>query len=129
MRGGGAGQGMERVDRRIELPATPEEVWEAVTGGISGWFGAQADLRPERGARATFRWPDGRERGAVVEAVDPGRLVAFRWLPFERLPGAGTTMVGGGRVEMVIAPSGRSTVLTVTEWVSAPMPQTEGAPR
>ena len=120
---------MERVDRRIELPATPEEVWEAVTGGISDWFGAQADLRPERGARATFRWPDGRERGAVVEAVEPGRLLAFRWLPFERLPGGGTAMVGPGRVELAIAPSGPSTVLTVTEWVSAPAPQTEGAAR
>jgi hypothetical protein len=38
-------------------------------------------------------------------------------------------MVGPGRVELAIAPSGPSTVLTVTEWVSAPAPQTEGATR
>ncbi|HEX2025898.1 MAG TPA: SRPBCC domain-containing protein [Actinomycetota bacterium] len=118
---------MDRVNRRIELPAPPAEVWSALTEGISEWFGAEADLRPERGSRATFRWPDGRERGAVVEAVEPERLLTFRWLPFERVSGGGTAMVGPGRVELAIAPSGRATVLSVTEWVAAPAREAEGA--
>jgi uncharacterized protein YndB with AHSA1/START domain len=120
---------VERIERRVELGAGPAEVWEAVTEELSEWFGAVADLRPEPGSRATFRWPDGRERQAVVEAAERERLLAFRWLPFERLPSGATVMVGPGRVELTLAPSGRSTVLTVTEWAAVPAPLAGGAGR
>jgi uncharacterized protein YndB with AHSA1/START domain len=120
---------VERIERRVELAAGPAEVWDAVTEELSQWFGAVADLRPQPGSRATFRWPDGRERQAVVEAAERERLLAFRWLPFERLPGGATVMVGPGRVELTLARSGRSTVLTVTEWAAAPAPLAGGAGR
>jgi uncharacterized protein YndB with AHSA1/START domain len=109
---------MGRVDRRIELPLTPEEVWPAVSEGpgISEWFGATSDLRGEPGSRATFRWPDDRERVAVVETVEPGRRLTFRWLPFERLPDGSTVLVGPGRIELALEPAGTGSVLTVTEW-------------
>jgi uncharacterized protein YndB with AHSA1/START domain len=109
---------MDRIERRVELSASPEEVWPALSEGprLSGWFGAHVDLEPSPGGRATFRWPDGRERGAIVEAVEHGRRLAFRWHPFERSPGGAVTVVGSGRVELVLEPSGSGSTLTVTEW-------------
>ena len=109
---------MERIERRIELPVPPGEVWPALTEGdrLSAWFGAEVSLEPWPGGRATFRWPDGRQRGAVVEVAEPGRRLAFRWLPFERGPGGRTVVVGPGRVEMEVEPFGGGSILRVSEW-------------
>jgi uncharacterized protein YndB with AHSA1/START domain len=111
---------VERVDRRVELPVPPEEVWPALSDGrrLSDWFGADISIDARPGGRATFRWPDGRERGAVVEIADPGRRLAFRWLPFERWPTGETVVTGSGRVELELAPAGEGSVLTVSEWGS-----------
>jgi uncharacterized protein YndB with AHSA1/START domain len=121
---------MGRVDRRIELPLPPEEVWPAVSEGrrISQWFGASSDLRVKPGSRATFRWPDHRERSAVVETVEPGRRLTFRWLPFERLADGRTVVVGSGRVELSLEPAGTGSVLTVSEWgpADARLPELNG---
>src|SRR5919106_4258702 len=110
--------GVDRVERRSELPLPPEEVWPALSEGrrISEWFGATSDLRPEPGSRATFRWPDDRERGAVVETVESGRRLTLRWLPIERLPDGRTVVIGPGRIELGLEPFGTGSVLTVTEW-------------
>lgn len=109
------------VERRVDLPSAPPRVWEALTDPreISAWFGAEATIEPRRGGRATFRWADGRERGGVVEAADPGHALAFRWLPFERSPEGERRMVGPGRVEFLLEPSGDGTRLTVREWLPA----------
>jgi uncharacterized protein YndB with AHSA1/START domain len=93
-------------------------VWPALTEGdrLSAWFGAEVSLEPRPGGRATFRWPDGRQRGAVVEAAEPGRRLVFRWLPFERGSGGRTVVVGPGRVEMEVEPFGGGSILRVSEW-------------
>jgi uncharacterized protein YndB with AHSA1/START domain len=111
---------MERVQRRVELPVSPEEVWPALSEGrrLSDWFGADISMDARPGGKVTFRWPDGRERGAVVENVDPGRRLAFRWLPFERWPQGETVVMGPGRVELELAPAGEGSLLTVSEWGS-----------
>ena len=109
---------MDKVERRVELPVPPEEVWPALSEGprLSAWFGAEIALEPRAGGRATFRWPDGRERGAVVEVVEPGRRLVFRWMPFERLADGRAAVVGAGRVEFELEPIGRGTALRVREW-------------
>jgi uncharacterized protein YndB with AHSA1/START domain len=110
-----------RVERSVLLPAAPALVWESLTneGDLSSWFGAevQMDVRPR--GRATFRWPDGLERGAVLEEIDPGRRLAFRWLPFAWIDGQ-TRPVPPGRVEFLLEEEGEGTKLTVTEWASWP---------
>jgi uncharacterized protein YndB with AHSA1/START domain len=118
---------MEIIERRIELPAPPEEVWPALTEAsrLSAWFGADIAMEPRPGGRATFRWPDGRERGAVVEDVEPVRRLAFRWMPVERSTDGRTTVVGGGRVEFELERLGRGTVLWVREWGSKAPPVAE----
>jgi uncharacterized protein YndB with AHSA1/START domain len=120
---------VEKVERQVELPVPPEEVWPALSEGprLSAWFGAQISLEPRPGGRATFRWPDGRERGAVVEVVEPGRRLAFRWMPFERSADGGAAVVGAGRVEFELEPIGRGTVLRVREWGTDRPPAVESA--
>ena len=70
------------VAREITIPATPAEVWPAVTRSdeVSLWFGADVELDVRPGGRAVFRWPDGTERHAVVEEVEPEHRLSFRWL-------------------------------------------------
>jgi uncharacterized protein YndB with AHSA1/START domain len=105
---------MHRVERTIELPGPVAEVWRSITSGLSAWFGAEVELDGRPGGRATFRWPDGRVRGAVVEEFQPPSRFAFRWLPFERVGGE-TRMVPGTRVEFDLHGSGEGVRLRVTE--------------
>jgi uncharacterized protein YndB with AHSA1/START domain len=110
----------EQVERRVRLPAPPEEVWAEVAdpGRLSAWFGAHVELDLRPGGRASFRWPDGTERGGVIEEVEPGKLLAFRWVPFERLSDGTPVRRPIGRVEvaLVTAPGGQ-TDLVVRETV------------
>jgi uncharacterized protein YndB with AHSA1/START domain len=67
----------------IVVEAPVEEAWEAVTdpGALSEWFGADVELEPRPLGRATFRFPDGTTRFAIVEEVDPPHRLAWRWWP------------------------------------------------
>jgi uncharacterized protein YndB with AHSA1/START domain len=73
---------MATVEREITIPATPAEVWPALTQSdeVSVWFGADVELDVRPGGRAVFRWSDGTERHAVVEEVEPEHRLSFRWL-------------------------------------------------
>jgi uncharacterized protein YndB with AHSA1/START domain len=94
----------ERVERELEIPATAEEVWDAVTG--EGWLAdeVQLDLRP--GGDASF-WSakDGVKTGWVEDVVEPERL-AFWWAS----DGEPAT-----RVELTLVPDGELTLLRVVE--------------
>jgi uncharacterized protein YndB with AHSA1/START domain len=67
----------------IVVEAPVEETWEAVIdpGALSEWFGADVELEPAPLGHATFRFPDGSVRFAVVEEVDAPRRLAWRWWP------------------------------------------------
>ena len=95
---------MEGIEREVVLPASPAEVWPAVSEAedVSAWFGADAELDVRPGGRGVFRWPDGTERRAVIEDVDPGRRLVFRWLPFERTAEGAVVMVPSTRVEITL---------------------------
>jgi uncharacterized protein YndB with AHSA1/START domain len=73
---------MATVEREITIPATPAEVWPALTQSdeVSVWFGAYVELDVRPGGRAVFRWSDGTVRHAVVEEVEPEHRLSFRWL-------------------------------------------------
>lgn len=113
---------MEQVERRVELPVPPADVWPNLSDGprLSAWFGADVVMDARAGGRATFRWPDGRVRGAVVETAEPARRLVFRWLPFETGADGRRVVVGVGRVELEVEPSGPGSVLTVREWGAEP---------
>jgi uncharacterized protein YndB with AHSA1/START domain len=104
----------DTIEREILLPASPDEVWEAITdpAELEGWFADEVEeLELYPGGRAAFRWEDGR-REAVVQDVEPGRRLAFRWDDDDAAPdeaGPGTL------VELVVEPADEGTLLVVSE--------------
>lgn len=95
---------MDAIEREVVVPAPPAEVWPALTSSekMSAWFGADADIEIHPGGRGVFRWPDGTERHAVVEEVQPERKLGFRWLPFERTADGAIVAVPSTRVEITL---------------------------
>jgi uncharacterized protein YndB with AHSA1/START domain len=100
------------IHREIVLPATREDVWEALTEPerLEDWFAndVELDLRP--GGGATFRWSNGEERQATVIEVEPERRLAFAW-------------EDDGEVEFTLEDDADGTRLTVVEsspaWTTA----------
>jgi len=93
----------------VVLAADHDDVWAALTDGdrLSRWFGCEVEIEPWPGGRVTMRG-QGMVRRALVEEVEPGRRLAFRWLPDPR---------GGPRtrVEFALEPHPEGTLLTVVE--------------
>ncbi len=69
------------VTRELVLPAPPEEVWEELTDPerLEEWFANEVELEVEEGGEGHFRWENGEERHAVVEEVEEGRRLGYRW--------------------------------------------------
>lgn len=69
------------LERSMELRASPERVWRALTEAdeLAAWFGqrCEIDLRP--GGDAWFDWDDGGLFRARVEVVEPRRRLVVRW--------------------------------------------------
>ena len=100
---------VERIDRDVLIPASPDDVWTVITG--HGWLAEQVELELTPGGDARFSDPGSERTGWVEEARAPsadgqGRLV-FWWGP-EGEPAT--------RVELTLAPHGEtSTRLWVVE--------------
>jgi uncharacterized protein YndB with AHSA1/START domain len=94
----------------IVVDAPLEEAWEAVTdpGALSAWFGADVELDAAPLGHATFRFPDGSVRFAVVEEVDAPHKLAWRWWP------AGDHNAAT-RVQVDLAPLESDTLVSVVE--------------
>ncbi len=69
------------IHREIVLPATREDVWEALTDPerLEDWFANDVDIDLQPGGGASFRWSNGEERHATVTDVEPRRRLAFAW--------------------------------------------------
>ena len=66
----------DRIERELWLPASPDDVWDAVTG--DGWLADEVELELWPGGEASFRTADTVKTGWVEEATAPSRL-AFWW--------------------------------------------------
>lgn len=68
------------IERRLEFRASPARLWKALTNPkeLSSWFGNAADFRAEVGAEGWFEWADYGRFRCRVEAVEPGRHLAWR---------------------------------------------------
>jgi uncharacterized protein YndB with AHSA1/START domain len=111
---------MSAVEREVTVPAPPGDVWPVVIDAdqVSAWFGADVELDPRPGGRAVFRWPDGTERAAVVEDVEPERRLAFRWLPFQSTAEGETVTLPPSRVAITLHPVPEGTRVRVVEEVA-----------
>jgi uncharacterized protein YndB with AHSA1/START domain len=117
------------IRREILLPASPAEVWDALTDGkqVSEWFGAEVEMESRLGGRVRFRWRYGGERGAVIEALETQRLLVLRWLPFEKDAEGKTIRRTSTKVRFTLEPRDQGTLLAVQETLPTP-PQHESPP-
>jgi uncharacterized protein YndB with AHSA1/START domain len=70
-----------QVEREIVFPASPTEVWEALTEPerLEEWFATEVELDAQPGGEGVFRWGDGDERHAVVREVVEGERLVLDW--------------------------------------------------
>jgi uncharacterized protein YndB with AHSA1/START domain len=73
--------GIVEVTREIVFPASPDEVWEALTdpAQLEEWFANDVELDPREGGEGTFRWDNGEERHATVVEAAPGERLVLDW--------------------------------------------------
>ena len=69
------------VNREIEFPVSPDEVWEALTNPaeLEEWYANDVELEPREGGAGVFRWDDGEERRATVTVVEPSERLVLDW--------------------------------------------------
>jgi uncharacterized protein YndB with AHSA1/START domain len=70
------------VRREIVLPVERERAWALLTepAELREWLADEVELEPEEGAPVRAVWAaDGEEREGVVEEVEDGRRLRFRW--------------------------------------------------
>lgn len=101
-------------EQTIEAP--PSDVWGFMVdpAALSAWFGADAWLEPEPNAAVRFRFADGTERRGVVEEVDAGRRLMWRWREHCGT-GFGSTIGEPSTVTIELEPTHDGTVVRITE--------------
>jgi uncharacterized protein YndB with AHSA1/START domain len=69
------------IERDIVFPASPAEVWEALTEPerLEEWFASEVSLDARPGGKGIFRWGDGDERRAVVRELEPEERLVLDW--------------------------------------------------
>jgi uncharacterized protein YndB with AHSA1/START domain len=79
--------GRRSIQVEVEVPGTPEEVWQAIASGpgISAWFvPAEFEERDGKPVAVTLNFGPGMESRSVVTAWDPPRMFAREapgWFP------------------------------------------------
>jgi uncharacterized protein YndB with AHSA1/START domain len=100
------------IRKEIVLPASREEVWEALTDPerLAEWFANEAEVELRPGGTIAFRWGNGEERHATLTEVEPEERLAFTW-------------DDDGEVEFTLVETEDGTQLTVVEttasWTTA----------
>ena len=97
----------------MTLPLGADEAWETVTE-LEGWLVEDTDLALAPGEEGTLRLPDGEERRAVVEEVEPGERLAFWWWVAD----APATLV---ELRLEPAVSGTRVVVTESGYAAGPV--------
>jgi uncharacterized protein YndB with AHSA1/START domain len=75
------------VEQDLVLPVSPEQLWADLTDPeeVGRWFGATVEWDLVPGGLIHVSEDDGTERDGVIEAVEPGHQLRFRWwTPGER---------------------------------------------
>ncbi|QOY90016.1 SRPBCC family protein [Paludibaculum fermentans] len=72
-------EGKRNLDLSVEIDATPEQVWKAISEGdqITRWFAPIARVEPGEGGKVTISWGPGMEGTAPITAWEPGKRLAW----------------------------------------------------
>ena len=108
---------MEPHLRAIELAASPEKVWTALTDPrlLSQWFGARIHIDARLGGRVVFGFADGSERAATIEAIQPLRLLSLRWSPVYKDAFGEAKQASPGHLRFVLQAIGNKTILKIED--------------
>jgi uncharacterized protein YndB with AHSA1/START domain len=111
----------DRIEKRIELKASPARVWRALTDHreFGQWFGAamEAPFAPGQPAHGQITYP-GYEHlrlQLVVQKMEPERLFSFTWHPYAVDPKADYSQETPTRVEFRLEKTAAGTLLSVSE--------------
>lgn len=113
--------GCMKVRREITVDASPEVVWDALTEPelLAEWIASEVELDLDEG-HGVFRFEDGEERPARIEAIDELERLAFHW----RREGGRES-----RVEFRLEPAVSGTRVVVVESAAGPSAAAEWASR
>jgi uncharacterized protein YndB with AHSA1/START domain len=94
---------LPQIERSVDVPAPPEEVWERIVDGdlAEEWMGIRLEPRPG----GVVDVPD-REMIGTVEEVIPGESITWSWREIEADP---------SQVTITIVPIPTGTRVTITE--------------
>ena len=104
---------MDLVEHHLTLPTDLDAAWDLLTRpeDLAAWLGAAVVLRPTPGATGRVVDHDSTQRLLVVDEVEEGRRLAWRWW----IDGEGDGDVS--RVEITLAPVEGGTEVRVVETV------------
>ena len=100
---------MESIERHVILPTDLETAWELLTrpDDLGAWLGAEVVLDPTPGAAGIVVDHDGTRRPLVIDAVDTGRRLSWRWWNEDDLEAS--------RVEIVLSLAPEGTRVAIVE--------------
>lgn len=94
---------LPEIERSVELPAEPDEVWEKIVDGdlAEEWMGVRLHPRPGGAVEVP-----GREVIGTVEEVTPGESITWSWREVDGEP---------SQVTIEVAPTGTGSRVTIVE--------------
>jgi uncharacterized protein YndB with AHSA1/START domain len=104
-----------RMELRLELPGTPDQVWDALAtaDGLSAWF-LRTDLEEREGGAVCFHMGDDGSSEGVITSWEPPRRLVYEEPHWATLSGHGEAPVTPMVSEFVVeARSGGTCVVTV----------------
>ena len=103
-----------KIEKEILIEASLEVVWRVVTepDQITQWFIDEAELDPRPGGRGRFSSHSGQAFYFEIEAFEPPRRFAYRWVQAE---GVALRPDNSMLVEFTLQPEAGSTRLRVVE--------------
>jgi uncharacterized protein YndB with AHSA1/START domain len=69
------------VEKTLQLTASPERVWRALTEPVelARWFPDETDLEPRVGSRGSFDWTAHGKYAVRIEAMEEPRRLVWTW--------------------------------------------------
>ena len=104
-----------KIDRTLELKASPERVWKALAdpAELCRWFPHRAEFELQPGNEGWFEWDDHGRYPLRIETVEPPRRLSWSWT---HKPGAPFDPENATLVEWTLTPrDDGGTTLTMSE--------------
>jgi uncharacterized protein YndB with AHSA1/START domain len=107
----------ETVERQVVLPADLDEAWDLLTRPeeLGAWLGDEVVLDPTPGANGTVLERDGTRRHLVVDDVEVGRRIAWRWWTEDPQRDGDRPARDESQVEITLVPTEGGTLVRVVE--------------